>query len=141
MKLSKNGLGIIVITVAVFCFLSISTAAKAATVSGLVTSQVDGTGLGRATVTAVALGGESEAVSVRVDDNGNYSISGLPAGEYLLTVTYVGFSSQTFTMTVGDSDLTRNFALTPSLINLQSISVTASRAESCRTHCRAVRTT
>ncbi|MCH9025131.1 MAG: TonB-dependent receptor, partial [candidate division Zixibacteria bacterium] len=129
MNLSKNVLPIFVAAVAVFCFLSITTAANAATVSGQVSSQVDGTGLGRATVTALAVEGAAEAISTRADDNGNYSISGLPAGDYLLTVTYVGFSSQTFTVTVGDSELTHNFVLTPSLINLQNISVTASRAE------------
>jgi len=129
MNLSKNGLQNFVAAVTVFCFLSITTAANAATVSGQVTSQVNGTGLGQATVTALAVEGETEAISARADDNGNYSISGLSAGDYLLTVTYVGFSSQTFTVTVGDSELTHNFVLTPSIINLQKISVTASRAE------------
>ena len=129
MNLSKNVLPIFVAAVAVFCFLSITTATNAATVSGQISSQVDGAGLGRATVTALAVEGAAEAISTRADDNGNYLVTGLPAGDYLLTVTYVGFSSQTFTVTVGDSELTHNFVLTPSLINLQNISVTASRAE------------
>ncbi|MCH7948000.1 MAG: TonB-dependent receptor plug domain-containing protein [candidate division Zixibacteria bacterium] len=129
MNLSKNWLPIFVAAAAVFYFLSITTATNAATISGQVSSQVDGSGLGRATVTALAVDGATEAISAKADDNGNYSISGLSTGDYLLTVTYVGFSSQTFTVTVGDSELTHNFALTPSLINLQNISVTASRAE------------
>ncbi|MEE8404155.1 MAG: TonB-dependent receptor plug domain-containing protein, partial [candidate division Zixibacteria bacterium] len=128
MNLSKNGLPIFVAVIVVFCFLSITTAANAASISGQVTSRVNGSGLGQATVTALAAEG-AEAISAKADDNGNYLVTGLSPGDYLLTVSYVGFSPQTFTVTVGDSELTHNFALTPSLINLQNISVTASRAE------------
>ena len=129
MNLSKNGLSIFAIAAAVSCILSFNTAANAVTVSGLVSSQIDGTGLGRATVTALAVKGEAEAVSTRADDNGNYSLSVLLAGDYLLTVTHVSYSSQTFTVTVGESGLTHNFVLTLKIITLQNISVTASRAE------------
>ncbi|MCH7690282.1 MAG: carboxypeptidase regulatory-like domain-containing protein, partial [candidate division Zixibacteria bacterium] len=129
MNLSKNVLPIFVAAVAVFCFLSITTATNAATVSGQISSQVDGAGLGRATVTALAVEGAAEAISTRADDNGNYSFSGLSAGVYLLTVTHVSYSSQTFTVTVGDSELTQNFILKLKIITLQDISVTASRAE------------
>ena len=89
MNLSKNWLPIFVAAAAVFCFLSITTAANAATISGQVSSQIDGSGLGRATVTALAVDGAKEAISTKADDNGNYSISGLSTGDYLLTVTYV----------------------------------------------------
>ena len=129
MNLSKNVSSIIAFAVAVFCFLSINTAVNAATISGQVSSQADGTGLGQATVRALAVDGAAEEISTKADDNGNYLIPGLSAGDYLLTVSYVGFSPQTFTVTVGISELTHNFALTPSLITLQNISVTASRAE------------
>ncbi len=129
MNLSKNGLQIFALAVAVFCFLSITTTANAVTISGQVSSQVDGSGLGRATVTALAVEGAAEAISVRADDNGNYSILGLSAGAYLLTVTHVSYTSQTFTVTLGDSELTHNFVLTLKIITLQDISVTASRAE------------
>jgi iron complex outermembrane receptor protein len=59
------------------------------------------------------------------DVNGNYSFSNLPAGNYTLTFTFVGFKSVTKTLALGeDQQSVINVALTESTNGLDEVVVT-----------------
>ena len=124
----RTGLRFITIVVAVISMSVLTATAVASTISGLITSQSDGTGLGRATVTVRPVEGQAEPIIAAADDAGNFILSNVPTGEYIMTVTYVGFSAYSIPVRVNaDKNLTYEVSLTPLLIDLQSISVSASR--------------
>lgn len=59
------------------------------------------------------------------DIDGNYTIENLPAGTYKVIATYVGFSSKTEEVTLGENaEVTLNFKLNPDLMGLDEIVVT-----------------
>ena len=62
------------------------------------------------------------------DMNGRASIDNVPAGDYLLTVSYVGFESIATRLKV-DKDLTLNYQMQPSSLALQEVTVTAKQRE------------
>jgi len=124
----RTGLGIITIVVMVMSIPVLIVTAEAATISGQITSQLDGTALGRATVTVRPIEGGAESITAAADDTGNFILSNLAAAEYVVTVTFVGFSTGSFQVRVtADENLTHDVSLTALVIDLQSISVTASR--------------
>jgi len=91
-------------------------------VTGRVTDAGTGEGLAGANVTVggTALGGAT-------DDNGYYSISGIEAGSYSVSASYIGYESGTSSVEVGSSDVTVNFSLAGSSIDVSSVSVIGSR--------------
>lgn len=59
------------------------------------------------------------------DIDGNYIIENLPAGTYQVIATYVGFSSKTEEVTLGENaEVTLNFSMNPDLMGLDEIVVT-----------------
>jgi len=59
------------------------------------------------------------------DIDGKYSIENLSAGTYKITASYVGFSSKTEEVTLGEgAEVTLNFKLNPDLMGLDEIVVT-----------------
>jgi len=90
--------------------------------TGRVTDVSTGDGLAGANVTVggTALGSAS-------DNNGYYSISGIEEGSYSVSASYIGYESSTSSIEVSDSDVTINFSLTGSSIDVSSVSVIGSR--------------
>ena len=91
-------------------------------VTGRVTDAATGEGLAGANVTVggTALGGAT-------DNNGYYSISGVEAGSYSVSASYIGYESGTNGVEVSSSDVTVNFSLAGSSIDVSSVSVIGSR--------------
>jgi iron complex outermembrane receptor protein len=91
-------------------------------VTGKVTDAATGEGLAGANVTVggTALGGAT-------DDNGYYNISGIEAGSYSVSASYIGYESGTNSVEVSSSDVTVNFSLAGSSIDVSSVSVIGSR--------------
>jgi iron complex outermembrane receptor protein len=90
-----------------------------ATVHGRVTA-ADGSALAAARISVVEAGRV-----VLSDVEGNYLIPGLPGGVYTLSVSAIGFAPQVRTVRLADQDLTQDFSLKPSLVELPPIQVTA----------------
>ena len=90
--------------------------------TGRVIDASTGGGLAGANVTVggTALGSAS-------DDNGYYTISGIEAGSYSVSASYIGYESSASSVEVSDSDVTVNFSLTGSSIDVSSVSVIGSR--------------
>ena len=64
------------------------------------------------------------------DQNGFFTISKIPAGSYTLMVTYIGFDTLRFPITINKNDLlTKKFYLTKSTVELMEVSVSASKQD------------
>jgi len=62
------------------------------------------------------------------DQNGFFTISKIPAGNYTLMVTYIGFDTLRIPVTLGKNDLlTKKLFLTKSTVELMEVSVSASK--------------
>ncbi|HUS02426.1 MAG TPA: TonB-dependent receptor [Chitinophagaceae bacterium] len=57
------------------------------------------------------------------DESGNYTLRNLPAGRYLVEVSFIGFSSIVETIDLG-TNTQKDFTLTPSLIENENITIT-----------------
>jgi len=101
---------------------------NAATLSGRISDQSGESGLDGATV-KVRLADHFEPWRVlQAGDDGRFSISDLSAGDYVVTISFVGFGEQSFTVSVkADDSLVHDISLVPAPINMQAILVTASR--------------
>ena len=70
------------------------------------------------------------SIGATTDENGFFTISKIPPGNYLLMVTYVGFDTLQIPMTIKPGDLlTRKLYLKKSAFQLEEISVSATRQE------------
>ena len=62
------------------------------------------------------------------DQNGFFTVSKIPAGNYTLMVTYIGFDTLRIPVTLGKNDLlTKKLFLTKSTVELMEVSVSASK--------------
>ena len=106
----------------VFSTIILHTISFSVQLTGRVTDASTGGGLAGANVTVggTALGSAS-------DDNGYYTISGIEAGSYSVSASYIGYESSASSVEVSDSDVTVNFSLTGSSIDVSSVSVIGSR--------------
>ena len=95
----------------------------AGTVSGTVTDAESGEGLAGANVIV-----EGTSFGAAVDANGNYKIDGVPAGNYTVTATYVGYEPSSKDGYVSAAGDVINFVLEPSVLRGGSVFVTANRA-------------
>lgn len=93
---------------------------SAPALSGRITSTADGSALLEARVTVVEAGR-----SVTSDIEGKYRITGLPTGVYLVSVSSIGFAPQARRIRLADQEITLDFALKPSLVELPPIQVTS----------------
>ncbi|MCX6835432.1 MAG: TonB-dependent receptor, partial [candidate division Zixibacteria bacterium] len=118
----------IVVFTATLC-ITMPHAIQSATLSGKVTDRADGQPLPGATVTVRphTLSGQTFATAGK--DDGTYEIKNLPPGDYVVTVSFVGYTAEVFNLSiVSDTDISRQDALlAPKVIDLNTISVTASR--------------
>ncbi len=100
--------------------------ATAGDLNGRVTDITDGTGMVNAIVTLIPSDG-SATLYVPADGEGNYTFKAVPSGNYKLKVTYVGFSSYEKSVTISDENGTVLVSMTPTSINMNAITVSASR--------------
>ncbi len=101
----------------IFSLISLTTFAQSGSISGKV---VDDTNLPVPGVSVQVVGTQK---IVATDADGNYQITGLTSGSYTLTVKYIGFATQSQTVTVGTGKVTANFALKVDSQNLNEVVV------------------
>ncbi len=108
---------------ALFSLLLISAPAHAATISGFVTDRTSGEFLLSANVflSGTSLGALS-------NENGYYAITGIPAGSYVLVVSYIGYETHRDTLSLGaETYLRRDVALAPTVLIGEETVVEADR--------------
>lgn len=106
-----------------FFLLFLPVSAQAATISGFVTDRSSGEFLLSANVflSGTSLGALS-------NDNGYYAIAGIPAGTYVLVVSYVGYETYRDTLSLGaEAYLRRDVELVPTLLIGEAAVVEADR--------------
>jgi len=101
----------------IFSLFSLTTFAQSGSISGKV---VDDTNLPVPGVSVQVVGTQK---IVATDADGNYQITGLTSGSYTLTVKYIGFATQSQTVTVGTGKVAANFALKVDSQNLSEVVV------------------
>jgi len=95
--------------------------AQSGSISGTVTDQ-DGNALPGANVTI-----EGTSLGAAADGSGAYSISGVVAGTYTLSATYIGYESARQSVTVSAGAAQADFALAVSALAAKAVSVIGSR--------------
>ena len=106
-----------------FSLLLIHAPAQAATISGFVTDRTSGELLLSANV---FLGGTS--LGALSNENGYYAITGIPAGSYVLIVSYLGYETHRDTLSLGaEAFLRRDVALAPTVLIGEETVVEADR--------------
>ena len=93
------------------------------TVTGQVIDAASGDALPRATI---VLEGTSRGTAT--DLEGRYELSGLSAGTYTLTASFIGFESVSRVITLWSNDLVIDFRIEPTSVALENTEVFASRA-------------
>lgn len=95
---------------------------------GSVTDAANGEGLIQASVRVLAARDSSVVKAVVTNASGQFAVSGLKAGKYIVEASYVGFSPQTLDITMTDADRRlKSFALNESAIALKEATVTGIR--------------
>lgn len=95
-------------------------------IAGTVTDSASGQPLGSAEVSVMQ--GTQIVVNTSTDDFGRYRVHNIATGTYTVVARFIGFSSQTKSVTVSDAsgDLTVNFSLSSLAMSLSGVTVTAS---------------
>ena len=100
-----------------------SLVAQSGSVSGKVTDATNNSPLIGANVIL-----EGTSLGAATDGEGRYEIKGLGAGEYVITVSYIGFRNFKESITLESGQLIpRDLALQPEAIEMETYVVTASR--------------
>ena len=108
----------------------LATAQDTGDVAGSVTDAETAQPLGGASIAVRSSGGATIVAGTVSDVEGAYRIVGVPAGEYVLTVSFVGYQEVRvpFDLSAGETE-TISIALPPGGIDLNTVIVTASRQE------------
>lgn len=114
-KLLKLVLGFAVL----FCFSAVTVYAQTGTITGQVTDQQTGESLINANVFIQEL-----SAGAATNTSGQYSIEDVPYGTYQLRVSYVGYDTQTVTVTVDEATETVDVALKSSTGQLTELVIT-----------------
>lgn len=109
--------------------LLISTGVFAADLLGHITDQVDQTEMVNAIITLSSPDPAVKSRSVVADENGNYMFTNVLPGQYSLKVSYVGYSTwfKRDIILNENEELMIDVSMIPTSVNLNAISVTASR--------------
>jgi len=92
-------------------------------ISGTVTDADTGDSLPGANVVI-----EGTTMGAATDQNGRYTISGVPSGTHTLTVTFIGYDEGSKVVTVRSSDVSADFRMAFASQSLEALEVFASRA-------------
>ena len=109
-------------------FFTTSVFAQTATLGGVVTDAQTGEVIADAAIDAMGVAVESPVRAVS-DATGAFEIKGLVAGTYTVTVSHIGYAEQilfNITLTAGERE-SLEVSLSPTVIELDQVSVTASR--------------
>lgn len=108
---------------------SLATVSYGATITGKITDRTDGMALMNASVRLLSDDISLKTKGTAADQNGVYELKNVPAGEYMVLVSSVGFASETRTAVLAEEKGTEtlNFSLAPTTINFEAVSVSASR--------------
>ncbi len=71
---------------------------------------------------------DGTSLGAAADRNGGYFISGMDAGDYSVTASFIGYESSSQTVSVSDGASTANFALAESAVEISMVMVTGTRA-------------
>ncbi len=105
----------------IFAFFSLINAQNSFTIMGKVTDKKTGAPL---PIVNVYL--SETAIGSTTDENGNYSITGIPEGKYSLVVSIIGYKPVIkYLVLKGEKELTQNFSLIEVIYNLDEINVKA----------------
>ena len=97
--------------------------AQTGSISGWVSNQATRNLLSGASVEISALG-----LSIRTDDRGYYTLTGIPAGEHMVVASYAGLDPQSIAVRVATgAAVARNFELTSAVYKLGEFKVSADR--------------
>ncbi|MBN1819263.1 MAG: TonB-dependent receptor [Prolixibacteraceae bacterium] len=72
---------------------------------------------------------KNTTIGIASDNEGNFSISGLNNGEYILRVSYFGYETIEKEISLTGSALSLNIAMVPTTIDLNAVVVTGTRTE------------
>jgi iron complex outermembrane recepter protein len=113
----------------VFCLLSFLSAQQQAMVKGIVLNTQTGEPLAGANLLI-----ESLDRGTTSDEAGNFVFTDIPRGEYIISASYVGYRvTKQKLITRNISEINLRIELTPTILQGQSIEVTATRAEEGKT--------
>ncbi len=117
-----------VLTLCVGLFI-VPLTAQANTLSGEIKDKSDGTSLAGATVTVKPADPEANAVATAADRMGKFEVKNLPPGRYSVQISSVGFATETIgeVIIAESDDKVIDVELRPAAVNLDAVSVTASR--------------
>lgn len=102
-------------------FAGTARAQETGTITGKVTDKAAGVPIGNAVITVVGT-----PRGARTGDDGVYRITGVPAGTHRVRVNRLGYNAVTTEVMVPASgEVTENFAMTPTAIQLEQVMVTA----------------
>lgn len=110
-------------------FLTLPLYSQTATLTGKVTDKDTGDILPGANVVVRAVGSSAQPTGAAAGENGSYTVTGLSAGTYVMTVSFIGYAQKEFAsvnLSAGETR-TLDVALEPTSINVNAISVSASR--------------
>ena len=109
----------VLLTIAVIGLFSSTAFAQLASVRGTVSDAATQELLPTANVYLV-----EAKLGATTDFSGNYEIKNVPAGQYTLTVSFVGYKKFTRQVTVGSSDVVQDIGLDADLVGLEELVVT-----------------
>lgn len=109
---------------------SFGAAPKAGQVIGKVLDRQTNKGIGYATVGVLNAKDSSVVTGVLSEENGDFTIGQLPAGNFILRINFIGYNSVYHPFSLTPGNMTRdlgNFRLAPSTATLKTVNVTASK--------------
>lgn len=93
-------------------------------VSGKITDEISGLPLQGAKIVLSKLN-----ITSTSDNKGNYIISNIPTGEYLIGVFLIGYHDTSLTVNISHSPIVCNVSLTTEVVEMPSVIITATRSE------------
>ncbi|MEE8575620.1 MAG: TonB-dependent receptor [candidate division Zixibacteria bacterium] len=108
-----------------------SVAGNAASISGTVTDKVTGQPLFGATIKVEPVMGGVDAKGSKASADGHFDVSDLTEGRFYVTVSFVGYATEKIAISINRDSGAKSydFALTPRVLYLDGVSVSASRRE------------
>ncbi len=126
--LASHGKGVTGILVLAICFLFCGMI-SAATMTGNISDKSDGVALYRVTVSLKSILTEKVTTGTVTDLDGNFKIKDIEPGYYDIVITSMGYASQTIenVQILADDSRAVTASLSPSMVDLDAVSVSASR--------------